>query len=252
MAKQKGIIKLEGTIGDITFLKTRDGHIAKEKSSIPANRIATDPAFQRTRENNAEFGHAGKTGKLIRNAFRAQIQKASDSKMVSRLTREMMRVIQLDSTNSRGQRSVLDGETEILAGFDFNVNGKLSTTLFAPYTASMNRVTGAVSIAIPPFVPADMVAAPAGSSHFRIFAAVSKISFEDFIFDSITQESGVLPWDNVPTAAINLAFSVTPNAVQPLFLVLGIEFMQRVNGIDYPLKNGGFNALAIVKVDGNY
>jgi len=46
MAKQKGIVKLEGTIGDITFLKTQDGYLAKEKSSIPAARIANDPAFQ--------------------------------------------------------------------------------------------------------------------------------------------------------------------------------------------------------------
>jgi hypothetical protein len=49
MARQKGIIKLEGTIGDITFHKSKDGYIAKEKGGIPANRIAHDPNFQRTR-----------------------------------------------------------------------------------------------------------------------------------------------------------------------------------------------------------
>ena len=77
MAKQRGIIKLEGTIGDITFQKTQDGYLAKEKSSIPASRIATDPAFQRTRENNAEFGRAGKAGKVLRNALRGALQKSS-------------------------------------------------------------------------------------------------------------------------------------------------------------------------------
>jgi hypothetical protein len=32
MARQKGIIKLKGTIGDITFYKTQDGHLAREKA----------------------------------------------------------------------------------------------------------------------------------------------------------------------------------------------------------------------------
>ena len=39
MARQKGIIKLKGTIGDITFYKTQDGHLAREKGGIDANRI---------------------------------------------------------------------------------------------------------------------------------------------------------------------------------------------------------------------
>ncbi|HEY1022135.1 MAG TPA: hypothetical protein VGE06_07465 [Flavisolibacter sp.] len=136
MAKQKGIIKLEGTLGDITFLKTADGYIAKEKSGVPAERIASDPAFQRTRENGAEFGRAGKGGKLLRNALRGVLQRASDGRVVSRLTKEMMRVIKADSTSQRGQRNVVDGEAELLTGFDFNLNAKLGATLHAPYTAA--------------------------------------------------------------------------------------------------------------------
>jgi hypothetical protein len=37
MAKQKGIVKLEGTIGDITFYKTADGYMAKENVTISAD-----------------------------------------------------------------------------------------------------------------------------------------------------------------------------------------------------------------------
>jgi hypothetical protein len=37
MAKQKGIIKLEGTIGDITFYKSQDGFLAKGKGGILIN-----------------------------------------------------------------------------------------------------------------------------------------------------------------------------------------------------------------------
>ena len=55
MAKQKGIIKLDGTIGGITFYKSQDGYLAREKGGVPADRIANDPAFQRIRENGEEF-----------------------------------------------------------------------------------------------------------------------------------------------------------------------------------------------------
>ena len=51
MARQKGIIKLKGTIGDITFYKTQDGHLAREKGGVDANRIANDPAFNMSLED---------------------------------------------------------------------------------------------------------------------------------------------------------------------------------------------------------
>jgi hypothetical protein len=33
-------------------------------------------------------------------------------------------------------------------------------------------------------------------------------------------------------------------------LLLGVQFFQDVNGIKYSLKNGGYNALGLVKVSG--
>lgn len=250
MAKQRGIIKLEGTIGDITFLKSKDGYIAKEKSSVPADRIASDPAFQRTRENGAEFGRAGKSGKLLRNALRGVLQKASDSRMVSRLTKEMMRVIKADTTSQRGQRNVIDGEAELLSGFDFNVDAKLGTTLYAPYTATINRVTGECTIAFPAFVPINMIAAPGGTTHFKLFAAAAAIDFQGEAFSAVQQESALLPWDVTPTAILNLVNALPAGSPHPLFLALGIEFLQEVNSDLYSLNNGAFNAMALVKVDG--
>lgn len=144
MARQKGIVKLDGTIGDITFYKSKDGYLAREKGGVPAARIANDPAFQRTRENGSEFGRAGKAGKLLRNAIRGLLQNASDPRMVSRLTKEMVRVLQEDAVNPRGLRNVIDGEAELLAGFDFNINGKLGTTIYAPFTPVIDRVNAVI------------------------------------------------------------------------------------------------------------
>ncbi|MGR3809072.1 hypothetical protein [Jiulongibacter sp. NS-SX5] len=251
MARQKGLIKLDGTIGGITFYKTQDGYLAREKGGVEADRIANDPNFQRTRENGAEFGRAGKAGKLLRNTLRVLIQNSSDRRMVSRLTAQMVKVIQADATNTRGERNVIDGEAELLAGFEFNINGKLGNTIYAPFGSTIDRALGNLEVSIPSFKPAQMIAAPGGATHFKFVSGAAEIDFEAEAYDVNIQESAVLPWTNSPTAAITLASTLAPNSIHPLFLVFGIEFYQEVNGEMYPLKNGAYNALSIVQVSGH-
>lgn len=249
MARQKGIIKLKGTIGDITFYKTQDGHLAREKGGIDAQRIATDPAFQRTRENGSEFGRAGKAGKILRTALRPLLLNSADSRMVSRLTQSMVKVIQADTTSERGLRNVIDGEAELLFGFEFNIRGKLGTSLFAPFTATIDRVAGTLDADLASFVPSNMIAAPSGTTHFKMVSGGAEVDFEAETFVVSTSETAILPWDATATAAINLSNAVTANSTSPLFLALGIEFYQEINGQMYPLKNGAYNPLSIVKVD---
>lgn len=250
MAKQKGIIKLEGTIGDITFFKTQDGYLAREHAPVTAAQIATDPAFQRTRENNAEFGRAGKAGAIFRNAFRQALQNAKDSRVASRLTAGFNKVIKADQTNPRGLRNVIDGEAELLEGFNCNSNAALNSTLYAPYTATIDRATGVCSIALQGFIPANSISAPAGSTHFKMLAMAAAIDFENEQYNSQLQETAMLPLSTDPVAALNLSCNLPPAATVPLFLMLGIKFFQLVNGVEYPLKDGGFNALQLVKVNG--
>ena len=250
MARQKGIIKLKGTIGGITFYKTQDGHLAREKGGIEASRIASDPAFQRTRENGSEFGRAGKAGKILRTSLRALLINSADGRMVSRLTQKMVKVIQADTVSVRGLRNVIDGEAELLQGFEFNIRGKLGTSLFAPFVGTIDRVAGTITVDIAPFIPANMIAAPTGTTHFKIISAGSEVDFEAETFVEAHSETAILPWDNVETVAISQENAVTAASTKPLFLALGVEFYQEVNGQMYPLKNGAFNPLALVTVSG--
>src|SRR6476660_6070237 len=97
MALQHGIIPLTGTIGNLTFFLGEDGTFgAKAKTTLSADRIAADPKFQRTRENGREFGRAGQSGKVVRDAFQSIIG-GSDKRMVGRLVQTMMRCIKADT-----------------------------------------------------------------------------------------------------------------------------------------------------------
>jgi hypothetical protein len=249
MAKQSGIILLEGALDNISFVKTQDGFIAKKKTVIPKDKIQTDPSFQRTRENMSEFGAATKAGKVVRDAFTSILKNTKDNRVVSRLAKDMHTILKGDTGNVRGQRKVSAGSLDLLKGFDFNTNAKLSSTLHAAYTPNIDRAAGNLKVFIPSFAPADMIVAPQGTTHFKIVSGGAEFDFDNLRYTVDVQESGILPWDNNPTALINLTNSVTANSRLPLMLVLGVQFYQQVNGIAYPLSNGGFNALSVVGVD---
>ncbi len=249
MARQTGIIKLKGTIGDISFYKTSDGHLAREKGGVDASRIANDPAFQRTRENGSEFGRAGKGGKVLRTAIRVLLQNAKDKRVVSRLTKDLVAIIKTDTTNERGQRTVQDGNLSLLEGFEFNLNGKLGGTLFTPYRTAFDRVTGDATLNIAAFSPIVRIAAPPGTTHFKVVMGAGELDFENETSTFENDETAILPYSAADTAPIELTASLTANSTLPIVQVLGIEFYQEVNGQMYALKSGTYNALAVVAIN---
>jgi hypothetical protein len=250
MARQRGIIKLEGNIGDINFYRSKDGYFAREGSRLDAQRIATDPKFQRTRENNAEFGNAASASKVLRNACSVLLIDSKDGSVNQRLFSEMMKVVKADATSTRGLRNVIDGETELLQGFEFNNNATLSTTLYTPYSAEINRVSGLLQVTISSFIPEELLKAPVTSTHFRVVSLGTEVNFSNEQYVTDSQQSAMLPWNITPTGNITLEMHVTPNSIHPLFLLLGLQFFQQVNGSMSKLKDGTFNSLSIIKVLG--
>jgi hypothetical protein len=122
--------------------------------------------------------------------------------------------------------------------------------LYAPFTTNIDRAAGELTVDLPPFVPANMIAAPSGTTHFKIISAGAEVDFEEETFVVSNSETAILPWNAAPTVAINQLNAVTAASTKPLFLAVGLEFYQEVNGQMYPLKNGAFNPLAIVQVSG--
>lgn len=141
MARQIGLIKLKGTLDNVNFYKSKDGNMARMKTSVDGSRIASDPAFVRTRENNSEFGNSATAGKLLRDSIRTMMQKASDGRVTSRLTKVMSQIKNLDMTSLRGERNVGIGIADpaakaLLKGFNFNNRAILGSVLFKSFTVA--------------------------------------------------------------------------------------------------------------------
>lgn len=249
MAHQDSFIKLKGRIGDLTFYKTKGGYLAREKGGIDGNRIATDPRFQRTRENGAEFGRAGSAAKLLRDSLTSIISSGKDSAMSNRLTKLMLKVVQADAVNDRGLRMVLDAETEMLKGFEFNANAQINSVLAVSFDTSIDRVTGGLKVELPEFDPKVFLKAPQGATHFQFKAMGLALNFTTGAKELNLQVGALLPLNEV-SAALSMVCDVAANATDPLFLVFGVEFFQMVNTKTYPLNNGAHNGVRIVNVLG--
>ncbi|MES2587709.1 MAG: hypothetical protein V4622_01940 [Bacteroidota bacterium] len=248
MARQTGIIKLKGKIGDLSFYKTKDGHLAKEKGGVEGDRIKNDPAFIRTRENNAEFGASATSGKLMRDSLRPIANSASDNRVVSRITTLMTKVKNLDLTSVRGQRKVgvaIASATAkaLIKGFEFNKNALLGSILYKPY--AVNTTTGVITI--PGLIPVNDVAFPTGATHMSLTGCYANVNYATGITDVKLTNVVNLLIDGTATA-VTLTPTAVPAGTGTKLYLLKIEFFQIVNGVQYSLKNGAYNALRVVEI----
>ena len=244
MARQTGIIGIQGTVGGLVFSK--NGNISQKPASDKAA-FASAPSRARTRENAAEFGLAAKYSKVVRDSLRVVIASTSDSQLAARLTKVMREVIGLDDTNDRGQRIFDASNSAPLLGFDFNAASGIGQTMYFPY-----EVTGAgadVTMSIPSLNPASDIATPQGATHFEVVFAASEIDMEMLKFTNavVAAPLGILPINSAALANQTMVatFPAAPAAASLVVGVVGINFYQQINGKFYSLNNNSTNPLAI-------
>ncbi|WP_187658760.1 hypothetical protein [Flavobacterium macrobrachii] len=263
MSKQKGVIKLVGNIGGMSFYTSNGEFLARTAGGPTKERIATGANFVRTRENNAEFGGAAKVGKAFRTSLSSVIQTMGGSTLTASLTK-LFKSINARASGTRGQRPIALSANKAQAK-GMELNGKISfTSVFnAPYTVTPDADRVEITFTIPSFIPINFINAPAGATGFRIAAAVGWLS--DYSFDEstlsyepdapeqnslgITSYSAIQPINNTGTTITLTATApggLVPDAGVSVIACLGIEFYQRVDTVDYLLAQG--NAMRVVEV----
>ena len=253
MAKQKGIVKLKGSLGDLSLYKSRDGYLAREKGGIDTEMIKNSSRFQRTRENNAEFKEAVRAVNLIQRAFWEILSGVNVQEYRNRLMQEMLKIVSKDSVNVRGKRKVYNEHVESLQGFEFNGHSGFNKLFTAPYLLELLEfdinewyVNYYTTFA---FVPADTILAPAGATHYRIMSAGGQIDFENDSYMIRTKPDLELPLNN-DFASFHEAYQIDyeANANLPVFLMLRPVFYQEMNNRLYELKGNSYNAASLVFV----
>lgn len=248
MAKYEGIFEIQGTLKGMTFYKTKDGLLIRTKGGVSKDRIKNDPAFQRTRENGAEFAHLAACGQLIRKGLGGMLKLAKDRHMSSRMMSVLSKVKNLDLTSPRGERKVGVGLVGpegkmLLKGFDFNDHARFDQVFRTLY--SLDTATGTFSVN--DFLVSEMLSLPEGATHVSLSTAVGRV-------DLATGEyaTAVSPKTNLavgdPVQAISLTPSSLPTGDGSLLFYFLLEFFQEINGVQYPLKNHAYNVLNLIEV----
>ena len=248
MAKVKSFLRLQGSMGETTFLKDGNGpnYRAQDKLVISKDRFKSSPSFARVRENASEFARAGAAGKLIRSSVNSLWQGIKDNTRSRRMFSKIMAVIKSDVASPRGHRNLVDGDIGILKKFPINGGAHIETVFNAPIVSTIDRVAGHVAVTIAPFNPLLEVKAPAGATHFQFQAAGSEIDFEKLEYKSDIQKSAQLPYTAAPTAAITLTCAMPANSTRPLLQFFGISFFQQVGTVMYPVLDASYNPLVIL------
>ncbi|MEO8235546.1 MAG: hypothetical protein ABI549_09050 [Flavobacterium sp.] len=248
MAKTSGIIKIEGTIEDLTFYKKDGQNFVRKKGGIAKERILNDPNFIRTRENGSEFSHSASSGKILRTAVGSLVFKAKDSKLSSRLLQTMAGIKNLDTTSARGLRNVSNGIAtaegkQALKGFDFNNRAHLKSVLFAPYV--LDNLTGTISFT--DLIAAEQFHFPQGATHIALQAAFLNLDFETQISEVTYSNIANLPINLVASSPVLIPTGVPTGTGVQLYLLM-ISFYQEVNNVQYSLRNEEYNILNIIEV----
>ena len=247
MPKQIGNMPALGAMNNMSYYKSKDGIMVKMKSVISKDKFKTK-SFEITHRNNLEFGLAGKAGKTLRNAVQKIILNSKDSRMTSRLTTLLLQIAKTDTTSKHGERNVSKGLLEKLDRFNFNVEAQMVSAFPVTYTWKIDRVSGELSINIPAFDPRKDIPVPDGATHFRLVSAGSEIDFEANSFVTEPFESQELSLQD-PAGPFSIVHKLTAASNLPLFLFLGIQFFQEINGERTVIHSTNANALEVVQVD---
>lgn len=249
MGKQKGALQLQGSHGEFTFARTKDGFIWREKSKLDKEQFMKSEAFAAQRDNCTEFTASAKAAKLLRQSFRDLVVYAKDRKFITRLITLMMAITKAAPAVERGKRRPEIGPLEQLEGFEFNADARLDSVLNAASDVTFDRATGKAKFAVPSFLAMQMLSRPDAATHYRLLCGAAEVDFAGNVQISGKAETALLPITAQPTAAVSLNVQLTADSTLPVFVAAGIRFSEVVNGFEYPVKTGDSNALSLALVD---
>lgn len=253
MAIQKGSINLEGQIGDLSFYQSNGKTVVRQHSGISKARIAKDPRYKRTRENNAEFGRASGAAKLIRMAVRQALGERypifEDATVVNRLTPRLSSIIRADAEHGRGNRNVLPQNLPLLYGFSFYAVAALKDVLFIPPNYTYDRASGVLELSLPGLWPDAAMAAPDDTAlcSFHVAALSFNADYEWLPF--VVQHRELLPvgYQAIPPQLHRL--ELPKASTEPVIVCFGLSFYKRLGGYPTPIMEKGRNVFEVVGVD---
>ena len=242
MGKLKGIIQFTGKLDGLSFYEVNGKIVVRKTGGFDGDKIKTDANYARVRENSSEFAHCAEMGKYFRNSLQPYLKQLHIPYVHNRVLGLFQQLSRLDVVSARGKRSVINGlqtveAKRVIERFEFNKNLSFDTVF--PFTYAVDLLEG--NLIVSNFNSRLLKKVP-HTTHTTLQLVVVGLDFEHQ--NSFVQNSSnkiTLSLQNA--TAVDLEFSCALPESPNVFVLLHLEFFQRVNAVDYDLQAG---ALKIV------
>ncbi|GEM_PF-1900367 len=250
MATQLGLIKLKGSIGDLTFYESNGMQLVRRKAGPTKQDLENNPRYQRTKENAREFGRIVTTSKCLRLLLLEVFSECADKKVFGRLVSRMSMVIKSDTHRRRGERAVTAQGLMLLTGLECNQAFKFNEQVLIPINILYDIKTGQGVIEQPSFIPIQRFRRFGSSTHAQLiftiieFGAVPLEKKESMIFRSAYFSLG----SSQKIDRSEILIDQIPQAGNALIVLIGISYFEEIAGAYFPLDKGRYNAMVIAQV----
>lgn len=246
MAKQRGIVFFEGTMGGINFYYRKGVPTAREAGGgFTREAIKTGDHMVRVRENNTEFSGCSQVNKFFKHAIRPFMLGYKDGTLHSRLMQLFLKIKNLDQVSKRGARRVALGMTtdtgkQLLKGFVFTP--KRPNLFPCSCTFDWDSLTLNVSgfQAHPGYFPKE-------ATYMEVLLGVVRFDFETKSYTQVIEAPLIIELDSLGDA-FSMSVSALPSGTGTVFAIAGVSFYQMVNGEGYLLSGGHAFGLQIVGI----
>ncbi|GAA3787253.1 hypothetical protein GCM10022271_19740 [Corallibacter vietnamensis] len=235
MARQKGLFKITGTLGDVNFYVIRGiGYACKAGGGFNGKAIRTQSNMQRVRENASEFGQCSQVKKHFRLALMPFLEGFKTPKLHARMMSLFMSIKRLDNISDRGKRRVSAGlktakGRHLLTHFAFTPQHPMldAIKMHSAFEWDTQRLL------INGIKPKDFKA-PKAATHVGITLGVM-----DFDFDSLKHVLMVSPIRFLEVNTDTTSFELFPEHVMAPehtgIAVLGVRFYEVIENEVYGL-----------------
>ncbi|UPT70008.1 MAG: hypothetical protein M0D53_12830 [Flavobacterium sp. JAD_PAG50586_2] len=249
MARQNGIVVLNGTIAGLNFyIRKGEAFVRKAGGGFEGEAIKKKASMVRVRENSSEFGGCAKAVKQFKIALHPLLAMVKDGGGHNRLVQLFSQIKNLDEVSVRGERNVYQGLLSVsgrekLLGYVITPGPSLEPLLLHAFGFGW----GAEGFTILNFLPSKL-AFPKGATHLELQSGYLVIDFEQrkhsfassapFIIEKMAEVTSIqVAPDSVP---VGNGFRIG---------VVLLRFMQEINGVLYPLKEAPYTVMEVVSVE---
>lgn len=198
MAKLNGPLDFTGSIGNLTFYKTRlsDQTIVKEKTIHSGRRTKKDPRFKRSDQMAGEWDGCVTAFKWLHRVLRT-LDATADYNYSGQLQGLMKPLQKLDTAGAYSQRSVwLSRHPHLLEGFTLSLKTPFDTLVRTPLQCSIQKDALSAQVSIPELLTGVNFHPHTSHPYFRVMASLGLVP--DVHYSAYGYTPDITPGSNLP------------------------------------------------------